>query len=130
VGKDGQAASARRTAPDRDYDPRHPFDCGEIDLFELEAIHAGGALERGCSNDVRGTWLAVAAKMRTEANCGEDCDVDDPELQCVLAECANALFDAGARSTCDDLWPFVEAAVFSDACNRADYYRPTLTFLY
>lgn len=118
--------SARHAARGRDYDPRHPFECGEIDLFDLEAIEAGGALERGCSNDVRGTWLAVAEKMRTEANCGEECAIDDPELQCILAECANALFDAGARSTCEDFSPFVEALVFSDACNRADYYRPAL----
>jgi hypothetical protein len=111
----------------RDFDPNRPFECGEIDVFDLEAIEAGGALEGSCSNDPPGTWLAVAAKIRTESECGEVCVVSDPEALCLFAACANAYFEAGTRSTCEDVSTFVEAMFDTVACRHASRHRPDLT---
>lgn len=119
------------TVPDtrrgREFDPNRPFECGEIDVFDLEAIEAGGALEGSCSSDPPGTWLAVAAKIRAESECGDGCVISDPEALCLFAACANAYFEAGARSTCEDVSAIVEAMFDTVACDHASRYRPDLT---
>jgi len=125
-GDDAPQVHERRVGRSRDYDPRRPFECGEIDAYDLEAIESGGALERGCSNEVRGTWLAVADRLRRESDCSDDCAMTAPEAPCAFSECANAYFEAGARSTCDDLSPFLEVRLGGASCSLANYYRPNL----
>jgi hypothetical protein len=125
-GEGARQSHERQVGRGRDYDPRRPFECGEIDAFDLEAIESGGALERGCSTEAPGTWVAVADRLRRESDCRDDCAIVDPEAHCAFSECANAYFEAGARSTCDDLSPFLEVRLGGASCNLANYYRPNL----
>jgi hypothetical protein len=105
VQRSPAAAVAARGAPEP------PFACGEVDWYDLEAIQGGGALEATCSVNPAGTWRAVAQRLREDAWCQSAVDrlQADEEAQCAVAACANALFDGGSRSTCDDITPYIEA---------------------
>lgn len=97
-----------------------PFECGELDYFDLDALYAGGAIEGRCSDVPVGTWRAVAAHLREHVPCPklDERVAADPQLACDLAECGNLLLKAAARTSCSDFsgaWEDGE----SDACFNA-----------
>lgn len=86
------------------------FTCGELDLYDLDAIVSGGAFEGKCTDVPVGTWRRVAADLRAATQCDRGADYEpDPREACDIAGCANSLFAGAAAATCADLTAFAEA---------------------
>ena len=87
-----------------------PFTCGDVDLYDIDAILSGGALEGKCSDVPIGTWRRIAADLREATRCDHAPDyVPDPDEACDIAACANSLYAGAAASTCDDFTALDEA---------------------
>jgi hypothetical protein len=98
--------TARRVLP-----TQAPFACGDLDLYDLDAIMDGGAYEGKCADVPVGTWQQVAADLREATRCDHAPDyVPDPAEACDIAACANNLYEGAAASACDDFTAFNEAA--------------------
>lgn len=101
---------------------RVAFSCGELDLYDLDAIMSGGAFEGLCSDVPVGTWKQVAADLRAATTCDHQGDyVPDPDEACDIAACANRLMDGAAASTCEDFSAFATALQTAE-CARLSYY--------